>query len=386
MNVAVSKDKRRYQVVMLMFSFGIAFSLHLLLFSTAPMVTVMMQEMSLSHADFGFVFSVAMMSLVFFRIPWGLMGDRIGYLNAFRIALPFSAALAVLRAFSPGYEMLLVSQFFLGLGLAAVLPCLPLAIREWVPDRPGLATGIYVSGFAAGNAVALGLTPQLLEMLAWRDVLLVYSGLAVIISVLWWLFARSAVKDTSGVQLGGFVRIFKDRYVWVLLLLLMASMGSYDTLATWMPKVLELKGLDKALASLLPLGFFVAGPVIGSISDRLGNMRVIIALLGVFAAASIVGIIYVPFPGLLLCVFLAGFSTIGVVTISLAVPAQHPRLSTATGSVVGLISSLGNIGPLAMPVLFGFLIDVTGTFHASVFMVAAIAGVALILGSRLSEA
>ena len=83
---------------------------------------------------------------------------------------------------------------------------------------------------------------------------------------------------------------------------------------------------------------------------------------------------------------LAGFSTIGVVTISLAVPAQHPRLSTSTGSVVGLISSLGNIGPLAMPVLFGFLIDVTGTFHASVLMVAAIAGVALILGSRLSEA
>jgi cyanate permease len=38
-----------------------------------------------------------------------------------------------------------------------------------------------------------------------------------------------------------------------------------------------------------------------------------------------------------------------------------------------------------MPVLFGFLIDVTGTFYASIFSVAALAGVVFIIGSRFSE-
>ena len=384
-NRAVNGSKNEYHLVMLTFSFSIAFLLHLLLFSTAPMVTVVMEEMRLSHAEFGFIFSVAMISLVLFRIPWGLIGDRIGYLNAFRIALPLSAAFAVLRAFSPGYLTLLLSQFFLGLGLAAVLPCLPLVVREWAPDRPGLSTGIYVAGFAAGNAAALGLTPYLLEILGWRDILLIYSGLAIAVCVLWWTWAKSTAKGTSGWQFENFTRVLRDRYVWVLLLFMMASMGSYDTLAVWMPKVLELKEIDKALASLLPLGFFFAGPVIGLVSDRLGDKRVIIALLGIIAAASIVGINYAPFPLLLVCIFLAGFSTIGVVTISLAVPAQHQRLSTATASVVGFISSLGNIGPLILPVLFGFLIDITGTFHASIFIVGAIAGVTFIFGSRMSE-
>ena len=384
-NMAANKSKSAYRLVMLTFSFTVAFLLHLLLFSTAPMVTVVMEEMRLSHADFGLVFSVAMISLILFRIPWGLIGDRIGYLNALRIALPLSAAFATLRAFSPGYLTLLLSQFFLGLGLAAVLPCLPLLVREWAPKSPGLSTGIYVSGFAAGNAAALGLTPHLLEIVGWRDILLIYSGLATAICVLWWICAKSTAKSTSGWQFENFTRILRDRYVWVLLIFMMASMGSYDTLATWMPKVLELKELNKALASLLPLGFFLAGPAIGLTTDRFGNRKVIIALLGIIAAASIVGINYAHFPLLLLCIFLSGFSTIGVVTISLAVPAQHQRLSSAVASVVGFISSLGNIGPLVMPVLFGFLIDVTGTFHASIFMVGAVAGITFIFGSRMSE-
>jgi cyanate permease len=173
--------------------------------------------------------------------------------------------------------------------------------------------------------------------------------------------------------------------VWVLLFFMIASMGSYDTLATWMPKVLEMKALDKALASLLPLGFFLSGPLIGSALDRFENRKLIIALLGAVAATSIVGINYAPFPLLLVCVFLSGFATVGVLTISLATPLKDRHLSASTGGVVGLISSLGNIGPLIMPVLFGFLIDMTGTFQASILSVALLAGITFIIGSRSSH-
>ena len=59
------------QVKMSFFSFAIAFMLHLLLFATAPLATIMMKEMNLSHAGFAFIFGVAMISLIIFRIPWG---------------------------------------------------------------------------------------------------------------------------------------------------------------------------------------------------------------------------------------------------------------------------------------------------------------------------
>jgi ACS family glucarate transporter-like MFS transporter len=381
------KSGNPYRWFMLSFPFLIAFLLHLLLFATAPMVTVIIGEMNLSYAEFGLVFSAAMVSLILFRIPWGFIGDKIGYLGAFRIALPISAASAMLRAFSSSYTSLLLGQIFLGLGLAAVLPCLPLILKEWAGEKGlGFSTGIYVAGFAAGNATALGLTPQLLAMMKWRDVLLVYSGLATIVCGLWWGLARSSGKSRSGFQPGKFLKILKGRYVWVLLFFMIASMGSYDTLATWMPKILEMKNLSKSLASFLPLGFFLAGPIIGLASDRFPDRKKTVGILGLVAAAAIIGVNYAPFPLLLLCIFLAGFTTIGVLTITLAAPAENEELSASIGTVMGLISSLGNVGPLVMPVIFGLLIDCTGTFQASVFSVAALAGITFVLGSRATPA
>ena len=58
---------------MFSFSFTIAFLLHLLLSATPPMVTQIMQEMRLSHADFGFVFSVSMISLLHYSVTAALI-------------------------------------------------------------------------------------------------------------------------------------------------------------------------------------------------------------------------------------------------------------------------------------------------------------------------
>jgi cyanate permease len=376
----------KYRWIMISFSFVIAFLLHLLLFVTAPMVTQIMQEMNLSYADFGLVFSAAMISLLFFRIPWGLIGDRIGYLNVFRIALPILAVSAILRGLSSTYSILLVSQFFLGLGLAAVLPCLPLVIKEWAPERTvGFSTGIYVSGFALGNFVALGLTPQLLTAMSWREILLIDGGVAAGVTGLWWSLAKSVGKEESDFRLKDFTDVLRQKYVWMLLLLMIASMGSYDTLATWMPKVLEMKKLSKVFASLLPLGFLLAGPVVGFFSDRLWDKRKILAVLGAISCASVIGINYIPFPFLLFSIFLAGFTITGVFTLALSSPAEHSHLSSSIGGVVGLISSLGNIGPLLMPVLFGYLIDVTGTSYASMLAVAALSCVTLILSASVDK-
>jgi len=378
-------DKNKCRTLMLAFSFSIAFLLHLLLFATAPMVTDIMEEMELSYAQFGLIFSMTMITLAVFRLPWGLLADRIGYLNVFRMAAPLCLIFAFTRVWASNYTGLLISQLFLGIGLASVIPVLTLLVKEWAYRKTGFSTGIYIAGFAAGNATALGITPLLLESLSWRTVLLYYALFSTVICTLWWLFAKSDYKGPSSFQLRNFGLLLKDRYVWVLLFFLIATMGSYDSLATWMPKVLEMKQLNPVLATLLPLGFFMAGPIIGFLSDRFKDKRTLLALLGIGAALSIVGLNYAPFPLFILCLFLSGFTITGVLTITLAMPVEHERLSPYAGSVVGLISSLSNVGPLVMPVFFGLLIDITGTFHASIFAVAALAGITFILGSRVKS-
>jgi len=159
-------------------------------------------------------------------------------------------------------------------------------------------------------------------------------------------------------------------------------MGTYDTLATWMPKVLEVRGFNKAFSSFLPLGFFIAGPIAGLILDKIKNKRVFIASLGLISFFSIITLIYAPLLILSLCLFLAGFTSISMLTVSLTMPAEDRQLSPYAGSVTGIASSLGNIGPFTMPVIFGFLIDITGSFQASIIAVAFLAGVTFTIGSK----
>jgi NNP family nitrate/nitrite transporter-like MFS transporter len=373
----------KHKWIMISFSFIIAFLLHLLLFATAPMASIIMREMNLSYASFGFIFSAAMISLIIFRLFWGVISDKTGYVKILRLALPFSATSAIMRALSQNYIQLLFSQFFLGVGLAVVLPCLPLLVREWSPEKLGFSTGIYISGFAVGNATALGFTSYLLELMNWRTILLSYGCIAFILSVFWWIFAKSNLKSNVTIKLKDFIKLFKIKQVWVLTLFLIASMGTYDTLATWMPKVLEMKGFNKAFSSFLPLGFFIAGPIAGLILDKIKNRKVFIASLGLISFFSIITLIYAPIPILSLCLFLAGFTSISMLTISLTMPAEDKQLSPYAGSVTGVASSLGNIGPFIMPVIFGFLIDVTGGFQASIIAVAFLAGITFTLGSKV---
>jgi len=381
MDSCITKIRPGYRFVFGL-AFAVAFVVHLLLFCVSPMVSVLMAEMDLSHAQFGMVFSSAMISLILFRLPWGVVADRRGYVGVLRLALLLSAVAAVIRAMSPGYLELVVSQFILGVALAAAMPCLSLMVKAWAASRPGLGTGIYFSGFAVGNATALAVTPLLLNVVSWRHIFLMYAAVPAVVCLGSLLLRKDGTPVSSSVRLGELGHVLRERLVWVLLLLLVGSMGSYDTLASWMPRVLEMKGLDTGLATLLPLGFFAAGPVVGLLLDRFPSRRRLVVVLGLTAALSIALTTTSSLPLLLICLFTIGFVTTGVSIISLTMPVEQPHLSPYAGTVVGFVTSASNVGPLIVPVAFGYLIDVTGYYSASTFMVAAFAAIIFVGCSR----
>lgn len=64
--------------LMLVMAFIAAFLVHVLLFGITQMVSILREAMSLSRTPFGPVFSVSVISLVQFRLRWGLPADRRG--------------------------------------------------------------------------------------------------------------------------------------------------------------------------------------------------------------------------------------------------------------------------------------------------------------------
>lgn len=387
--------------LMLTLAFLTSLTMHLLLFSYSQLKESITFEMQLSYAEAGFIFSMSVLALVILRIPWGILIDRIGVKLAAGLALTILGISGVLRGFAVSYETLLLSQLFLGVGLAAIMPCLPKLVASWFPpEKAGLAIGISISGYAIGDIIALSVTPYLLTLLnSWRKVFYVYGVWTLILTAFWCMLAREPDKD-DGAQLRtgeshdsgspkNFVRLLSVRQIWLLTGLYLCAGACYDTMLVWLPSLLEAEGISPATAGLitstLPLGFIVASFAVGTLSDRVGLRKPFILVLGLISGPVIYAAGTLPAVFVWFFAFIAGFCTIGVLTLVLTIPIELKQTSFSVASSVGLISSIGNIGSFVVPTVVGQIKDVTGSFLWAVLLLAILGESMLILGLPITE-
>ena len=356
--------------------------------------------MGLSYTEAGFIFSASFIALVTLRIPWGIAIDRLGLKTVNVFAFVLMGVFGFLRGFAPNYGTFLLFQFFMGAGLAATMPCLPKVAAEWFPpEKAGFAVGVSISGFALGDVIALNAAPYLLTLLnGWRGALLAYGVWAMILAAIWWIFAREPAQNkihqsskppSASSTMKNLAMLLRVRQVWLLVGLYFSSCACYDAILLWLPSILEAEGATLVMAgvitSMLPLGFFVASFGVGSLSAKIGLRKPFILLLGL-ASGPVIGAIGVLHgPGLWISAFLAGFCTIGVLAVLLAMPVEHPLMANSLGSAVGLITSVGNVGSLLMGTLVGQIRDVTGSFLWAMLVLAILGESMLIIGLPLSE-
>jgi len=385
---------------MLALAFFTAFELHFLLFSFSQLVSEIRLEMDLSHTQANLIFAMCILPLILLRIPWGLLSDHIGSVATLRLATAFIGVFGLLRSFAMSYELLLIFQLLLGVGFAAILPCLSKLVGTWFQEKVGFATGVYVAGFPVGEITALSITPFLLASIYnWRDVFFIYGIVGLILTALWWTVAKEparkmdealmykAASDTSLKE--GVASLLRMKEVWILTGLCISAMGCYDTLVVSLPDMLKLEGISPEIAGLmtamLPLGFLLAGPTVGSLSDQIGVRKPFLWVLGLISGPVILAIAMFSSIPLGVTIFLAGFCTAGIVTLVLVIPTELPKVAHLVASSVGLISSLGNIGPFLFPIAVGYLKDTTGSFLPAMVMLAVIAETTLILGLLMRE-
>ena len=388
----------RSQGTMLTLGLLVTLNMHLLLFSYSPLLRDVALEMRLSDAEAGLVFSVSILTLMVFRVPWGMLFDRRGFRTTMTLALVLMGIFGLVRGFAVDYGMLLASQFLLGVGLSAVIPCLPKLVSSWFPQqRAGLATGVCMAGFPFGQVLGLSLTPYLVEALgSWRQVFQAYGVWVFVLTFLWWKFASENPEKRTASTVGP-KRSFKQDFavllgmkeVWLLTGLYFCAAGCFDTTLLWLPDVLESRGVDPFMAtmvaSMLPVGFLGATTMVGTFSDKVGLRRPFILVLGLVSGPAIYLTGVMLGPATYATAFLAGFCTVGILTLTLAIPIELPKLSPFLSSALGLISSVGNAGSFFLPTIVGQIRDLTGTFLVSIFILAVIGECMFLLGLMLSE-
>ena len=345
--------------------------------------------LNLNATEFGLLTAMPVLSGSLVRVPLGIWTDRFGGRIVLASLLAVTVPAIFLMAYATEYWHFLTIGLVLGLAGGAFSVGTPYVARWFPKNRQGMAMGVFGAG-NSGAAVNKFLAPVLLVAFGWTMVPMVYAAIMLGTLVLFWLFSHSdpAHLVSSNVKFTDQLKALKDPKVLKYCQYYSIVFGGYVALALWMVQYYVGEyGLDIRIAALLAACFSLPGGVLraigGMLSDKYGAHSVTwwvmwvcwICLFLLSYPQTDFTILTVNGPstyhiGLNVYAFTALMAVLGVAmafgkaSVFKYISDDYPG---NIGTISGIVGLAGGMGGFILPILFGFLMDLTG-IRSSAFM------------------
>ena len=323
-------------------------------------------ELSLNLVQIGYVWGASSLLGIAMSLTGGVIGDRVGARRMLVFACLLSGVTGATRAFASDYASLTVTVLVAGLFPMAAPMNVHKTCGVWFSGkRLGMANGVVSAGMALGFLLGSLISATYLSPLlgGWRNVLLFYAVLALIVGTLW-AFTRPG-PDGEGRARGpeerpslgeSLLQVGRLRNVWLLAVAMFGIGGAIQGALGYLPLYLRDVGwepgaADSALASFHFASLLFTVPVT-LLSDRMGMRR---PLLLVATVMLIVGFGLLSFAqGLLIwfAVIFAGIMRDGYMAIMMTLIIELRGVGPAlAGTATGLIMAISRIGSVVAPPL-----------------------------------
>ncbi|WP_331235310.1 MFS transporter [Natronorarus salvus] len=374
-------------------------------FSLPAYLAPVIDELGLTSTQAGVLVGAIPLTYIPLGLASGYLVDRVGPRIALALALVIVGSSQLLRAVAEGFPSLLLATMLIGVGGTGITFGLPKLAADLVPaERVGTASTIYLVPSYLGTAAAFGLgRPVIGPFLGgWRPLFLA-SGLFVLVYACLWALAaivagRGGVAEPRTEPGDGSSRTFRDdlgavigsRAMWLLVVIGTMYLFTLHGLQGWLVTILEAGGSSPAvagtIASLLVVAQIAGVLAIPPLSDRYDRRHEAVVACGVLCILGPLGLLLVVGGGwfALLPVALIGLGVGGLSPLVRALPVElegiGPRL---TGTAVGLVFAVGEIGGFLGPVIVGVLNDLTGSFVPGIALFACCGVIVVLAGYAL---
>ena len=287
-----------------------------------------------------------------------------------------SAVSFALIGASPNYWVLAIAVIFVSMpGALWHLPATA-ALSQRFPERRAFAISMHGFGSSIGTILAPIVAGALLGAFFWRNVLFMYAAPALILAAIVWWALRDVGKDGTQETPRRMGARFRESLVLLknpVVLGLIAAGGlrgvGLNAVANWTP--FYLKDAEDGLGmGHFEAGFYyalltgmgiTAGPVLGTLADRVGRKAVLLP--GLVVASGLSLIVVSAGDGILLALVLAGmglfsFSLHHIIQAAILDAVGRGTEATTTGLLFGLNGLIGG----ASPFLASVIIDHLGGF------------------------
>jgi predicted MFS family arabinose efflux permease len=274
----------------------VVFTLWLLVFGVgsqamlvAPIIPQIAAQLGVAEAGLGTLITAYSVAVGVFALLVGPISDRVGR-RPVLLAGTGLMTLALAAHWFPGdYAGLFGVRLLAGVAGGVLNGAAIAYVGDYFPaERRGWANGWVISGFAAGQIAGIPVGTLLAAEFGFRAPFLVFAGATLVTLGLVVAFLPAPdvrlADSTLTVRsfLGEYAALLRRREILaatVIFFLMFGGVALYTTfLPTWLDLVLGAGAGAIALLFLLGgLSNAVVGPVAGSLSDRLGRKRIILA-------------------------------------------------------------------------------------------------------------
>jgi MFS family permease len=345
------------------------------------------KELGLSYTEIGLIMTIQHLAGALSNLPGGMVVDMVGQKGYLMVASLFWVGVPyALMSVTHDFWMLLLCVTLVGIGNNIWHPAAIPTLAYRYPQRKALVLSFHGMGGNLGEAIAPIVVGALLGWFSWRQVVVlnVVPGItmAVLILVMLGAFATSRAADlgrNAGAQKRSFRAYTKD-YLSLLrnkALMLVSFSSACRTmvqagLLTFLPVYLAYElnyspFLVGACMTVIQAAGFIAGPVGGHLSDKMGRRRVVMSSMAL-SGVMIVGMalagrspLFVVFVGLV------GFFLYSMRGVLQAWALESTPKELA-GSTVGVQFGITSLGAAASPLIFGLIADSTSVYVGFFFL------------------
>ncbi len=399
----------RYTLVIFMFvTFVIAWADRVGFSVATPKI---MNTYGWSKTQMGIIGSAFVWGFVLFQLPAGWLADRLGGMRTMVGGVFFWSLTTIFFPLTTTLFSMGALRVLLGAGEITYPPSQIKMIARWFPERERpTVNGVCLAASSAGNFIPAPIAAWLLVAYNWHVVFYVFGLTGVLWSLWFWIFdsPKLELKLNEQVRLAepeqqisaaasgkmhqkiSWLRLMKIGPVWGLVLTYFAATYCFWLFVNWLPTYLvEARGF-----TFLKMGIYAALPYVvqgvaqiaaGWISTRLTSLgysknfcrKVVMGVC--FGGASLclisVAITLSPMMAVVYisgALALLGASYTPIFTMPIDMSSKWP------GTIFGFVGTIGFFGGMIAPIVTGYIVDHTGSWHLAFYVAAAIALMGLI--------
>lgn len=337
--------------------------------SPSVMVEDLMRDFAVGGAIVGNLSALYFYGYAGMQIPVGLLLDRFGPRRLMSAAAGVVAVACLLFAWSHGLASASATRFVIGAGCAFSLVGAMAVAGQWFPrERFALLAGLAMMFGMAGGVFGQAPLRVAVNATDWRTTMASVAVIGFGLMIAAWAFVRDRRRGSGGfgAVFAGLRHVAANRETW---LNAVAGLGSTGPLLAFaglwgVPYLQAVHEIDRVSAgsvtSVTFIGWGVGAPLIGWLSDHIGNRRTPLIVGLMVSALSLTAILYLPGVPLwgvgVLCFGVGVGGSAQIVCFALVREHNPAQLS---GTAIGMVNALvTGAGALFQPTV-GWLLDLS---------------------------